>query len=61
MAGGMSFVLHVKGEMKKGAMSRVGVVSGGGYWFSPMKHVVGPSVLLFHCQAQSNLDILLTS
>lgn len=59
MAGGMSFVLHVNGDMKKGTVSRVVSCQGGGYWFSPMEHVVGLRVLLFHSQAQSNLDILL--
>lgn len=50
MAGGTSFVLHVKGVMKEGVVSRVVSCEGGGCWFSPMKHVVGLSVLRFHCQ-----------
>lgn len=50
MAGGASFVLHVMGDMKEGLVSRVVSCVWGGYWFSPMKHVVGLSVLRFHCQ-----------
>lgn len=50
MAGGTSFVLHMKGDTGEGVASRVVSCEGGGCWFSPMKHVAGQSVLRFHCQ-----------
>ncbi len=59
MAGGTSFVLHVKGIGKKGWRHVWCRVRGGGCWFPPMKQ--GGAECAPISLPQSTIDILLMS